>query len=144
MGHQNVACKWKIRRLPRVASDLRLPGLTSIDGYTRSRDVRVRPLSFRVSAQTRAGSGCTRQQLAVFKRKQNRPKLRGLDRLFWIALRSLWRGWIESLILVKPATVVSWHRAGFRLFGLWAILPVPEGAPNPKGVASATFLRSKP
>src|SRR6266700_4082458 len=44
---------------PRVASDLRLPGLTSIDGYTRSRDVRVRPLSFRVSAQTRAGSGCT-------------------------------------------------------------------------------------
>ena len=84
------------------------------------------------------------QQLAVFKRKQNRPKLRGLDRLFWIALRSLWRGWIESLILVKPATVVSWHRAGFRLFGLWAILPVPEGAPNPKGVASATFLRSKP
>ena len=57
-----------------------------------------------------------RQQLAVFKRKQSRPKLRRLDGLFWIALRSLWPGWTEPLILVKPETVVSWHRAGFRLF----------------------------
>ncbi len=60
-----------------------------------------------------------RQQLAVFKRKQSRPKLRRLDRLFWIALRSLWPGWTESLILVKPETVVYWHRAGFRLFWRW-------------------------
>src|ERR1700722_4021213 len=39
-----------------------------------------------------------RQQLAVVKRKQSRPRLRRLDRLFWIALRSLWAGWAESLI----------------------------------------------
>ena len=57
-----------------------------------------------------------RQQLAVLKRKQPRPKLHGLDRLFWIALRQLWSGWAEALIIVKPETVVSWHRAGFRLF----------------------------
>jgi putative transposase len=57
-----------------------------------------------------------RQQLAVFKRKEPRPKLRRLDRLFWIVLRRLWPGWIEALIIVKPETVVSWHRAGFRLF----------------------------
>jgi hypothetical protein len=57
-----------------------------------------------------------RQQLAVFKRKQTRPKLRRLDRLFWIALRHLWPGWTVALIIVKPETVVSWHRAGFRLF----------------------------
>ncbi len=57
-----------------------------------------------------------RLQLGVFKRKQSRPKLRRLDRLFWIALRSLWPGRTESLILVKPEKVVSWHRAGFRLF----------------------------
>src|SRR5215471_8053992 len=57
-----------------------------------------------------------RQQLAVFKRKQPRPKLDRFDRLFWIALRRLWEGWSEALIIVKPETVVSWHRAGFRLF----------------------------
>ena len=51
-----------------------------------------------------------RQQLAVFKRKQPRPKMGRLDRLFWIVLRRLWEGWSEALIVVKPETVVSWHR----------------------------------
>ena len=57
-----------------------------------------------------------RQQLAVFKRRQPRPHLHALDRLFWIALRHLWPSWTNALIVVKPETVVSWHRAGFRLF----------------------------
>jgi hypothetical protein len=43
------------------------------------------------------------------------PKL-GLDRLLWIALRRLWPGWIETLIIVKPETVLSGHGAGNRLF----------------------------
>ncbi|HET6179841.1 MAG TPA: hypothetical protein VFE61_23160 [Candidatus Sulfotelmatobacter sp.] len=60
-----------------------------------------------------------RQQLAVLKRKQPRPKLNRLDRLFWVVLRRLWDGWSEALIVVKPETVVSWHRAGFRLFWRW-------------------------
>jgi hypothetical protein len=60
-----------------------------------------------------------RQQLAVFKRKQPRPKLDRLDRLFWIVLRRLWDGWSGALIIVKPETVVFWHRAGFRLFWRW-------------------------
>ena len=55
-----------------------------------------------------------RQQLAVLKRKQPRPQLGRLDRLFWIVLRRRWEGWSELLILVKPETVVSWHRAGFQ------------------------------
>jgi hypothetical protein len=60
-----------------------------------------------------------RQQLAVFKRKQPRPRLQNLDRLFWVALRRLWSGWSDALIIVQPETVVSWHRAGFRLFWRW-------------------------
>ena len=60
-----------------------------------------------------------RQQLAVFKRKQARPKLYSLDRLFWIELRRLWVDWAEALIIVKPDTVVAWHRAGFGLFWRW-------------------------
>jgi hypothetical protein len=57
-----------------------------------------------------------RQQLVAFKRKQARPKLHRLDRVFWITLRQLWSGWAGALIIVKPEAVVSWHRAGFRLF----------------------------
>ncbi len=33
-----------------------------------------------------------------------------------MGLRQLWPGWVSALIIVKPDTVVSWHRAGFRIF----------------------------
>ena len=59
------------------------------------------------------------QQLAVFKRKQTRLRLKRQDRLFWTALRRLYSAWADTLIIVKPETVVSWHRAGFRLFWRW-------------------------
>lgn len=71
-----------------------------------------------------------RQQLAVFKRKQPRPKLHWLDRLFWIALHRMWTGWTEALIVVKPETVVSWHRAGFRLFWRWRSRRRRRGRPR--------------
>ena len=57
-----------------------------------------------------------RQQVAVLRRKRPRPRLNDVDRLFWLVLRRLWSGWSEALILVKPDTVIGWHRAGFRLF----------------------------
>jgi hypothetical protein len=60
-----------------------------------------------------------RQQVAVLKRKRSRPKLSRIDRLFWTALRSAWFRWAEVLLIVKPETVVSWHRAGFRLYWRW-------------------------
>lgn len=48
-----------------------------------------------------------RQQLAVFKRKQPRPRPRKSDRLFWILLRRVWPHWWEAPIQVKPGTVVA-------------------------------------
>jgi putative transposase len=60
-----------------------------------------------------------RQQLVVFKRKQSRPCVQRLDRLFWVVLRRFWSGWAGPLIMVNSDTVVSWHRAGFRLFWRW-------------------------
>src|SRR4051794_39202835 len=60
-----------------------------------------------------------RQQLSVYKRTQPHPKLNGFDRLFWVVVRQIWTSWSEALILVEPETVVSWHRAGYRLFWRW-------------------------
>ena len=57
-----------------------------------------------------------RQQLAVLKRKHPRPRLNNCDRLFWLALRSFWSRWASALVIVKPETVIGWHRAGFRLY----------------------------
>src|SRR4051812_27652117 len=39
--------------------------------------------------------------------------------LFWVVVRQIWTNWSEALILVKPETVVSWHRAGYHLFWTW-------------------------
>ena len=60
-----------------------------------------------------------RQQLAILKKGRPRPRLHGSDRLFWVLLRHLWSGWAETLIIVKPETVVRWHRRGFRTNWRW-------------------------
>jgi transposase InsO family protein len=60
-----------------------------------------------------------RQQLAVLKCKTKRPRLTNADRAFWVALRRLWPDWQNALVLVKPATVIRWHRKGFKLYWTW-------------------------
>jgi putative transposase len=70
-----------------------------------------------------------RQQIVALKRKRPRPRLNQFDRLFWIILRRVWSRWTEVLVAVKPETVVSWHRAGFRLFWKWQSR-APAGRPK--------------
>jgi hypothetical protein len=43
-------------------------------------------------------------------------KLTSADRIFWVWLRRVWGHWKSALMIVKPATVIAWHRKGFRLF----------------------------
>ncbi len=47
-----------------------------------------------------------RQQLAVLSRSKRRPRLRQRDRIFWVWLARLWRGWRSALVVVQPDTVV--------------------------------------
>ena len=57
-----------------------------------------------------------RQQLAVYKRKEKKPRLRNRDRLFWSLLSKAWRDWASELIIVKPETVIRWRKRKFREF----------------------------
>ena len=57
-----------------------------------------------------------RQQLAVLHRMGKKPSLRKRDRLFWIWLSRLWSNWKSALVIVKPETVIRWHRQGFRWY----------------------------
>jgi hypothetical protein len=57
-----------------------------------------------------------RHQLSCFIHRGRRPALRPIDRVFWVLLSRFWKGWSASLVMVKPATVVAWHRKGFKLF----------------------------
>jgi hypothetical protein len=60
-----------------------------------------------------------RQQLAVLKRQRPRPPLTRFDRFFWTTLKQVWPRWSDVLAIVKPETVIGWHRAGFRLYWRW-------------------------
>ena len=61
-----------------------------------------------------------RHQLAVLRRQQpGHPRLTSLDRLLWVWLYRVWPRCLKVMVLVKSATVVQWHRAGFRLYWRW-------------------------
>jgi len=51
-----------------------------------------------------------RQQLALLRRRSKRPRFGPLDRLFWIWLSQRWARWRETLNVVRPETVIRWHR----------------------------------
>jgi len=61
-----------------------------------------------------------RHQLTVLRRQRpGRSQLSSLDRLLWVRLYRIWPQVIDAMILVKPATVVAWHRQGFRFNWRW-------------------------
>src|ERR1700732_1308968 len=60
-----------------------------------------------------------RQQLLALHAKRPRRRLAALHKLVWGAVSTFWSGWTKPLVLVPPRTVVSWHRAGFRLYWAW-------------------------
>jgi hypothetical protein len=61
-----------------------------------------------------------RHQLHVLRRQRpGRPRLFTIDRLLWVWFYRLWPSCLDMMVLVKPATVIQWHRRGFRLY--WAL-----------------------
>ena len=74
---------------------------------------------FKSRASLVAENLCLRQQLIVLKRRQARPQLRDADRRFWILACQWYSEWSRSLIVVKPDTVVSWHREGWKAYWRW-------------------------
>ena len=54
-----------------------------------------------------------RHQIGVLQRSlKKHPKLTSMDRLLWVSLSRIWRNWRSTLAIVKPQTVVAWHRIG--------------------------------
>jgi hypothetical protein len=74
---------------------------------------------FRTRAALQLEILALRHQLGVLQRSVKRPKLSASDRLLWAWLSSTWRDWRSALILLKPETVIGWHRQGFRVYWRW-------------------------
>ena len=47
-----------------------------------------------------------RQQLAAYAQTASKPKLTSMDRTFWVALFRFWPRWKDTLVIVKPDTVI--------------------------------------
>jgi transposase InsO family protein len=75
-----------------------------------------------------------RHQIGVLQRSaKKRPQLHAGDRLLWVWLSRVWADWRSSLIIVKPETVVAWHRKAFRLFWTGKIRRGKPGRPAVSG-----------
>jgi transposase InsO family protein len=85
--------------------------------------------SFRSRASLQLEILALRHQLGVLQRSVKRPKLTPADRFLWAWLSEIWAGWRSALVVVQPATVVAWHRKGFRLFWTWKVRHGQPGRP---------------
>ena len=53
-----------------------------------------------------------------------------MDRALWVWLKRIWKGWEGPLEIVKPQTVVGWHREGFKLYWRWISRTKKPGRPR--------------
>jgi putative transposase len=84
----------------------------------------------RLRAELQLENLALRHQITVIRRStKKRPKLTPRDRLFWVCLSRIWHDWRSVLVIVKPDTILAWHRKGFRLFWTWKVRHGQRGRP---------------
>src|SRR5580693_2548701 len=94
----------------------------NIDGmFTLVRSIVSRLVCrFRSRAVVELENLALRHRLRVLRgQRPGRLRLFTFDRLLWVLLYRLWPRCLDVVVLVKPTTVVQWHRQGFRLFWRW-------------------------
>ncbi len=97
-----------------------------------TRVIRCAPAGLRSRKEQAIVEMALRQQLVTLSQKKSKPKITPLDRVFWVPLFRFWPRWKHSLVIVKPDTVVRWHRKGLLLY--WRAIskrgpgrpPIPE------------------
>jgi transposase InsO family protein len=78
----------------------------------------VTPLRSKLALEVE--NAALRQQMIVLRRKlRGRVRLSNADRLFFIWLYRLFPAVISAMLIIRPDTLVRWHRAGFRHYWRW-------------------------
>lgn len=70
----------------------------------------------RSKRQLLAENAFLRQQLLVVARRVKNPRFRPSDRTILVGVAAVFSRWRDALVLVKPDTLLRWHREGVRLF----------------------------
>jgi hypothetical protein len=72
---------------------------------------------FKPKSQLEAENAALRQQLIVLRRKvRGRVQFTNSDRLFFIQLYCWFPSVLKAITIIRPETLVRWHRAGFRRY----------------------------
>src|SRR5262245_11486025 len=75
---------------------------------------------FKSKSRLEAENAALRHQLIILRRKvRGRVRLTNSDRLFFIQLYRWFPSVIKAITIVRPETLVRWHRAGFRRYWRW-------------------------
>ena len=84
----------------------------------------------RTPEELRAENAFLRHQLTVSARGSKKNRFRAWDRFLLVALSRMFSRWRDALLLVKPDTLLRWHRNGFRLLWKWRSRKKPPAPPR--------------
>ena len=70
--------------------------------------------SVRSRLSLQAENAALRNQLFLYRKSGQRPRIRPADRLLWCFIAKFWAGWREALYFVQPRTVTTWQKKRFR------------------------------
>src|SRR6266511_2344552 len=90
-------------------------------------------------AQLLAENALLRQQVLVLRRSGKRPVMTRTDRALLVLLAGRVRAWREALLVVRPETLLRWHRAGFR--ALWRRKSRPGPGRPPLAAETSALIR---
>src|SRR5437016_1297886 len=80
---------------------------------------------FKSKSQLEAENAALRHQLIVLRRKmRGRVHLTNGDRLFLVQLYRWFPSVLKAITIIRPETLVRWHRAGFRRYWRWKSRPL--------------------
>jgi hypothetical protein len=75
---------------------------------------------FKSKSRLEAENAALRQQLTVLQRKvRGRVQFTNSDRLFFMQLYRWFPAILKAMTIIRPETLVRWHRAGFRRYWRW-------------------------
>lgn len=74
---------------------------------------------FKSKTQLRLDNVFLRKQLEIVNRSNKKLLIQNRDRFFFILMKRFSSHWKESLVIIKPETVINWHRKGFKIYWTW-------------------------
>lgn len=88
---------------------------------------------FMSSAERSLENLALRSQVAVYQQREmkgkiSKPRVDSVFRQLWVLLSKIYPNWKESLVIVKPETVISWYKTAFKAF--WKRKSKKAGRPS--------------